>query len=118
MVPSHGCCYVSHGGHEHKYYHYQVLTNPRNANLTWYSSFAGQIPAGALLGGEQMDGTPLFIGRAYHHGSLVIGKVHPRHNTLYVPFGGEEVSIHSYEILVVQTTGYFWSCLAICSASI
>lgn len=43
----------------------------------------------------------LHLGRAYHEGSLTIGKVQISHGALYIPFAGSEVSIHSeIEVLV------------------
>lgn len=51
----------------------------------------------------------LYIGRGHHNGSMVVGKVHPEHHVLYVSFGGDEVPINSYEVLVVknlQTNDY------------
>ena len=102
VVCSHGVCYVSHSGREHGHREYQVLTNPSGCNLVWTSSSGGQIPLGALQGGKQSDGEPLYVGRAWHDSSLVIGKVHPSHGVLYVPFGGEEVAIRDYEVLVCK----------------
>lgn len=44
---------------------------------------------------------PSIAGRAYHEGSLTIGKVQISHGALYIPFGGEEKAIHSdVEVLV------------------
>jgi len=102
VVPSHGVCYVAHAGAEHPHRDYQVLTNPHGANLVWVPACDGAVPLGALQGGQQSDGQTLYIGRAYHNGSMVIGKVHPGHKTLYVSFGGEEIPIHSYEVLVCR----------------
>ena len=63
IVPSHQCCYVSWGGAEHsKRQQYQMLTNPNNVPLTWKSSTLGTSFIGAVLGGQQTDSTPLFIG--------------------------------------------------------
>lgn len=102
MVPSHGVCYVAYAGQEHGHREYQVLTNPNGANLVWVPSSGGEVPLGALQGGRQSDGQTLFIGRAYHNGSMVIGKVHPGHKTLYVSFAGNEIPIHDYEVLVCR----------------
>ncbi|CAG2109003.1 unnamed protein product [Medioppia subpectinata] len=102
VVPSHGVCYVAYGGAEHGHRDYQVLTNPSGSNLVWVPAANGEIPLGALQGGQQSDGQKLFIGRAYHSGSMVLGKVHPGHNTLYVSYDGQEVPIHNYEVLVCR----------------
>ena len=55
-----------------------------------------------MCGGKQSDGLPLYIGRAFHDGSMVVGKVHPEHHVCYVSFGGNEIPINSYEVLVVK----------------
>ena len=110
VVASHHVCYVPWGGNENAHHTYQVLTNPNHSELVWVPSGNGHAPTGALVGGQQSDGTPLYIGRAHHNGSMVVGKVHPNHHVLYIPFGGEEVAIHSYEVLTVRrihtTHGY------------
>lgn len=102
VVPSHGVCYVAHGGREHGHRQYQVLVNPYGSELAWVQGTSGYIPPGAIQGGQQGDGQKLYIGRAHYQGSLVIGKVHPGHRTLYVSFGGNEVPISSYEVLVAK----------------
>ena len=93
---------MAHGGSEHGHRDYQVLTNPENAMLVWVPASDGEVPLGAIQGGEQCDGERLFIGRAYYNGSMVIGKVHPGHRTLYVSFDGGEVPINDYEVLVCR----------------
>ena len=95
-------CYVAHAGAEHGHRDYQVLTNPNGSNLVWAPASGGEIPLGAIQGGAQSDGQILFIGRAYYNGSMVIGKVHPGHRTLYVSFDGNEVPINDYEVLVCR----------------
>lgn len=104
VVPSHGVCYVPWDGRENSHHSYQVLTNPHRCPLVWVGGqHDGNVPPGALQGGRQADGTPLFIGRSFHNGSMVVGKVHPGHGVLYVPFDGQEVPIHSnYEVLVCK----------------
>ncbi|RWS21267.1 uncharacterized protein B4U80_05885 [Leptotrombidium deliense] len=97
IVPSHGVCYVAYGGAEHAHNNYQVLVS--NYGLKWKHAKDGHVKKRAIMGGCTADGEPLFIGRAYHDGSLVIGKVHPSHGTLYFPFGGQEHSADHYEVL-------------------
>lgn len=105
VVQSHGCCYVAWGGKEHAMENYQVLCNPRGASkLVWVDASNGEIPLGALVAGKQSDGTKLYFGRTYHEGSHVVGKVHPEHGCLYFPFGGNENSTKSYEVLVLKET--------------
>lgn len=42
----------------------------------------------------------LYVGRAAHEGSLTIGKIHPSHQCIYIPYGGAEISLAAYEVLV------------------
>lgn len=102
IVPSHGCCYVSFGGEEHKKHSYRVLTNPDGCVGEWVHASDGAVPSGAIQGGKTADGEPLFIGRAHHEGTLTVGKVHPSNGCLYVPFGGEEHKKHEYEVLTCK----------------
>ncbi|KAL3220947.1 hypothetical protein MRX96_005380 [Rhipicephalus microplus] len=52
------------------------------------------------------SGEPLYIGRAYHEGTLTIGKVQPSRRCLSIPYGGEEHCYSDYEVLVVQTVNF------------
>jgi len=33
-------------------------------------------------------------------GSLTCGKIHPSHQVLYIPYGGMEVAVGNYDILI------------------
>lgn len=72
------------------------------SGFTWVGSSNGHVPAGAVLAGNQATGEPLYVGRAHHDGSLTVGKIHPGHGCIYVPYGGQEHSILHYEVLVSQ----------------
>lgn len=52
------------------------------------------------LRGANKAGETLYIGRANHKNSLVIDNLYQTHGNLYVPFGGKEISIRNYEVLV------------------
>jgi len=103
LVPSHGVCYVAYGGKEHSHSDYQVLCNESDSDMDWISSSDGNVPSGAVQGGADSSGEKLFIGRAWHDGSLTIGKIHKSHGVCYVPFGGEEHRHSDYEALVFNT---------------
>jgi len=64
------------------------------------------VPDGAVPAGQYGD-EQLFIGRAFHEGSLTVGKLHPSHGVLYIPFGGAEISCPNYEVLVSQRKRFF-----------
>jgi len=97
VLPSKQVAYVAFGGQEHPKHQYEVLCH---GNTSWIPSGHGQVPPGAVSGGHTSSGEPLYVGRAYYQGSLTPGKVHPSHGTLYIPFGGQEVGVKDYEVLV------------------
>lgn len=66
----------------------------------WVRSGDGHIPPNAVVGGRQSNGETLYVGRAEIGGSLAIGKIHPSHRCIYVPFDGSEHNIHQYEVLI------------------
>jgi len=101
IVPSHGVCYIAYGGEERPHRTYEYLVQPHYGALRWVTAHNGAIPSGAVHGGRTSSGEPLFIGRAFHEGSWVIGKIQMSHNVLYVPFAGNEVAISDYEVLCV-----------------
>lgn len=106
IVPSHQTCYVPWGHQEHSVKEYQVLTMSGDVQVTWVPASNGEVPTGAIEGGRTCNGEKLFIGRAHHHGSHVVGKVHPSHRFLYIPFGGKEESLSNYEVLCVKSVAF------------
>jgi hypothetical protein len=59
----------------------------------------GNIVDNAVWTGDE-NGERLYVGRASHDGSLTVGKIHPSHGVCYIPYGGEEIGIGAYEVLV------------------
>lgn len=97
VLSSHGVCYVPWGGGEHGKPDYEILTG---SGVHWVQSVDGQLPPGAVPGGNSEDGETLYIGRATHEGTQTVGKVQPSHKVCYIPFGGQELSYPEYEVLV------------------
>ncbi|KAM7342823.1 uncharacterized protein ACRADG_010104 [Cochliomyia hominivorax] len=98
VIPSKKVAYVSWAGEEHLKSHYELLVGE---NYTWQPCFGANIPPNAIKAGETVaNSEPLFIGRGHYGNSLVVGKIQPSHACLYVPFGGKEVKLDKYEILV------------------
>jgi len=89
--------YIPFSGQEIPVNQYEILCN---GNVSWVPSSHGSIPPGALVAGRTSVGEQLYVGRAHYQGSLTPGKVHPSHGCLYIPFGGQEVTIRDYEILI------------------
>ncbi len=70
--------------------------------LAWQSATGGRIPAGAQAAGyDSGDGGPLYVARANIAGcGLVLGKVRPGFGAAYFPYGGQELSSDSYQVLM------------------
>lgn len=94
VIPSKRAAYVAYGGQEVFVDNYDMLCN---GNVQWVSTHPSSraVPPFSVSGGQTADGEPLYIGRAHHEGSLTIGKMHISHGALYIPFGGQEIPIHS-----------------------
>uniref|UniRef100_A0A034VS42 Natterin-1 n=1 Tax=Bactrocera dorsalis TaxID=27457 RepID=A0A034VS42_BACDO len=109
VIPSKGCAYVSWHGKEIKKREYEVLVGD---GYEWVTSYGGSVPRNAVSGGITRHGERLYIGRVAYRNSLTIGKIHPSHGCLYIPFGGKELNFHSYEVLIAKTDyfvcGYFF----------
>ena len=100
IVPSHGCAYIASGGVESSHSEYEYLVRPSSGSLEWIVATDGEIPDAAICGGYTSFHDELFVGRAFYNGSWVIGKVQKSHPLLYIPFGGLEVPLNDYELLI------------------
>uniref|UniRef100_A0A182K6L9 Uncharacterized protein n=1 Tax=Anopheles christyi TaxID=43041 RepID=A0A182K6L9_9DIPT len=106
VIPDKSAAYVAYGGQETLVEHVEVLVHKQ---LIWDTASSGQVPLGAVVGGHTSDGEMLYVGRAYHEGSQTIGKVQCSHSCIYIPYGGAEVSVPTYEcifIIVIMSGGY------------
>ena len=73
------------------------------SRIQWIQSNNGNVPFGAIQGGQTSNGEPLYIGRVWHNGEPCCGKIQPSHGTLYIPYGGKEYTYkQGYEILVFR----------------
>ena len=71
-----------------------------NGKVEWVQSNNGMVLPNAVPGGVSSSGEILYIGRGWWHGALTPGKIQPSHGSLYIPFGGMEVAVKEYEILI------------------
>ncbi|CAD7015157.1 unnamed protein product [Ceratitis capitata] len=104
VVPSKGTAYVCWGGQEITKSHYEILVGQ---GYVWTTCYGGSVPPNAVRSGTTRNGEPLYIGRGHHANSLTVGKIHPSHGCLYIPFGGQEVRLSSYEVLTKQATDHW-----------
>lgn len=65
----------------------------------WKDASDGANPDGAIVMGNEADGTPLFAARAQYDGGLQPGEVQTGFGGAHVGYGGEEVTIPDYEVL-------------------
>ncbi|XP_017849026.1 natterin-3 [Drosophila busckii] len=96
VIPNKGKAYVAYGGEEIELENYEVLSGKF---YDWLPAENGGVPDTAVQVGCNVDGEALYAGRGYHAGSLTVGKVHPSHGCLYIPYGAEEIKLFSYEVL-------------------
>ncbi|HEY9881491.1 MAG TPA: DUF3421 domain-containing protein [Leptolyngbyaceae cyanobacterium] len=73
-----------------------VAAAPQPA-LQWTSASAGQVPEGAVLGGEG-GGHKLYVCRANYQGGVHPGKT--VENNCNIGYGGQEILVPDYEVLV------------------
>lgn len=97
VIPSKNIGYVPWGGQEIPVHEFEVLCN---GNVEWVQSSNGMVLPNAVPGGVSSSGEVLYIGRGWWHGALTPGKIQPSHGSLYIPFGGMEVAVKEYEILI------------------
>jgi len=67
------------------------------SKVSWISASDGQTPAGSLKGGEERDGTPLFVCRAKYRNGLHPGKLIGKNCN--ITYGGTQIVVSSYEVL-------------------
>lgn len=63
-------------------------------------------PENALQGGFDIDGSKIYVGRAWYNGDLIPAKVIPDKDAAYIAYGGEEMFVSGCEILLQPT--YAW----------
>ncbi|XP_076234199.1 uncharacterized protein LOC143179071 isoform X3 [Calliopsis andreniformis] len=66
-------------------------------DICWCDASGGMVPPAAVEGGK--DDETLYVGRAYHEGALLPGKVKPGHSVCYVAWGGGEHGKTDYQVL-------------------
>lgn len=93
-----GAANIPYGGNEVKVNSYEVLVG----SARWVSAENGEIPKGAIVAGREDDGTPLYAARAEYECGLHPGKVRPEFGAANIPYGGKEVKVSRYEVLVSE----------------
>ena len=94
--PAFGAALIPFGGSENPVTDYEVLMELG----LWISGQNGQIPDGAVVCGREANGDPLFVARASLNGGLHPGKIRFAFGAAFIGFGGQEVHVTDYEVLV------------------
>lgn len=77
-----------------------ILCSCCNRLATWVSSsIHSPVPEGAISAGRDQDGSPIYIGRAWHEGDQIPAKVIPSKQACYIAHGGHEIPKNSFEVL-------------------
>lgn len=71
---------------------------PSTGPMRWMPSSNGMVPQGALQGGNEANGQPLYVCRAAYNGGTHIGKVVGQ--ACNIGWGGAEISLPQYEVLM------------------
>lgn len=58
----------------------------------------GAVPPTAIQGGMDIDGHPIYVGRAFHEGDWIPAKVIPGKNIAYIAYDGEEVPVEHFQV--------------------
>ena len=67
---------------------------------SWVQVSKGNLPNGCEFAGQEADGNPLFIARAWYENETHIGKTRKEFEGALIPWGGKEIKIESYEVYV------------------
>jgi hypothetical protein len=87
--------------------HFEYLSG-KMKHFQWVPAGDGNVADGAVSAGND-NGEELYVGRASHDGSVTVGKIHPSHGCMYMPYGGQEIPFNWYEVLVYRKRGIFSS---------
>ena len=91
-----GAANIPYGGQEVKVNPYEVLMDEG----AWAPASGGQVPTGAVSWGYEANGEALFVCRAQYAGGVHPGKVRGEFGAANIPYGGQEVKVNPYEVLV------------------
>jgi len=92
-------CNIGWGGKEVAVPQYEVAVS-LPAGATWQPTTGANIPATAIMGGQEAAGG-LAICRVNYQGGVHMGKTRAAFNGCNIGWGGNEVAVSQYEILVM-----------------
>ena len=85
----------------HHHRGYQPLAN-------WVDAGNGWVPCGkSVIGGHDLNGEVLYIGRTRIGGDIIPGKIVPSHNVCYAAYAGNEHGERFYQALTAPANAEF-----------
>jgi hypothetical protein len=93
-------CKFTYAGTEHDQSNWLGTLHWDSVSADWEGAINGAIPSAAVAQGTDNDGAPLFACRAYYGGGLHPGKIRKDWPGCDIPYGGREVNVSSYAVLV------------------
>ncbi|KAG9119559.1 hypothetical protein FRC07_005368, partial [Ceratobasidium sp. 392] len=77
---------------------------------TWVLTHGTQIPQGAFVGGQDTDGSPLYIARTFFENGIHPGKLSPNFKKgAIIGYDGDEIEVENYEILIANPQQVHWA---------
>lgn len=102
---AHGCLYFPFGGAEQSSLQYEVLISQPTSRWENCSSHSG-VPADAVIGGHDTDGSQIYVGRAFHEGDQIPAKIIPSKHAAYISFNGQEILKHHFEVFCLSSPNW------------
>ena len=82
--------------------HKQFFINLNPLIIDRWIPFTGEIPSNAVEGGYELN-EKLFVGKKFHNGFHLIGKITSFEKVIYIPYQHRELKFSSnFDILVVD----------------
>jgi len=94
-------CNIGYGGVGRSLERYEVLVATPRLPQQWIPvSMGANLPDNALVGGQDSDGSPLFVARGNNEGIWHPGKTRRDWSSANIEYGGKELVLPQYEALV------------------
>ncbi|KAJ3658322.1 hypothetical protein Zmor_010067 [Zophobas morio] len=97
VVPQRKIAYLPNDGKEHTVEKFQLLCLN---HFKWVPSTAGKILPGAVQGGRNPYGLPLYVAKVSYQESSIVGVIHPLAEYCSFPYQGKQVTTQNHQALV------------------
>lgn len=64
------------------------------------------LPHDAVVAGHDVDGSQIYVGRAFHEGDQIPAKVIPSKQVAYICYNGQEIPKHQYEVFCLASPNW------------